>query len=300
MINYAHTEILWEYSEKEPVEFITTINPDIYSTIHSIRITNKDHYSSFNNMSFVNVNTQTINNIKTEINSLLINIPTIRLDLTKFINLNSLYITGMHIDEIILPLSMTLLKLSFTKIEKQLYITPDISTLYIWSSPDIWNMILGQLNNITNLTVYCENINIIDISKINKLSLYKCTINSIINAEHNIYNDSWKNMTLDIYECNTPYNLRDLPSFYIDEIDVEIQYRSTILYNINNIYNTNQWIEKNKFTELMVRCRLNIFKQETHINNSGEDNDKKEEGSQIYKALRLGSNYQRRCIEFIY
>jgi len=141
-------------------------------------------------MPFTNVNTQTINNIKNEINSILITIPKISLDLTPFTNLKSLYITGMHIDEIILPLSMTLLKASFTKIEKPLYITPNISTLYIWSSPDILNTILGDLQHITNITVYCENINMIDISKINTLSLYKCTINSIINADHNIYKDS--------------------------------------------------------------------------------------------------------------
>jgi len=94
-----------------------------------------------------------------------------------------------------------------------------------------------------------------------------------------------------------------------DEVEIEMQYKLTTLYNLNEINNINKCIEKNKFTELMVRCRLNIFKQETHINTNLEDKntdtdtnmDKdQKEVSKIYTALRLGSNYQRRCIDFIY
>ena len=288
-INDVYTTLVWIYSDTtymKTIDILNNLPPYLYSTIRQVRVYhNLVHINIIHYLDEIHLNSgYNIESIK-YITESLHNHPKRVMDFSKFINLDELCINGLYLEELILPNRLTTLSISYSKIEK-MNITPQLYKLYIYASPGTFNIISSRLPQIRQLNLNAEHITTLDILNIFTLRAYKCKIDRIINIEpHFNYKEHF---IFDILQCDTPYKLNQ--HNYLNTHNSE----NTTYNNLMNIKKTNTLVE---FTELMVRCRINIFNSDTHIVNMSEKNI--DDISPIYIAFRLGSNYQKRCISYI-
>ena len=219
------------------------------------------------------------------------------IDLSSFINTSSIEIYGLTAHSVGFPDNIHSVGI-YDSIITTMSIPNTVTSLTIRDSPKTYEGISNIPHSVWSISfsgIYIPEFRIPN--EASMVCIHHCTIDKITNVEYHIEKETTQQFPMIwIFEdIISPYTL----AYIYTNSDRSFTYIQNIYSTREKLYiikKTNEALSRQYLVETAVRLRLNAFRKETYTS-SNKTNDT--HVSTISKVMRLGSNYPRRCIEFV-